>query len=302
MEVWLWAVSVMVGVIVIALIIKIRLLQKAADEIGEAFADRLITETNTLIDISCRDRHMRKLADTVNVQLRKFRSKRHRFELGDMEIKNAVTNISHDLRTPLTAICGYLDLLEEEEHTEPARRYINIIRGRAALLAKLTEELFGYSLILVSKEDVTGEPIALNSVLEDCVAAVYTLLKENGITPVISMPDKKVMRGIERSALARVFSNLLNNAVKYSDGDLEIRLTETGTIYFSNTASGLDKVQIGRLFDRFYTVEDARQSTGLGLSIARTLVERMNGTISAQYEGGRLIICIFLPESDSGTI
>lgn len=298
MTVLLWALAGVMIVIFSALIIKIRLLEKAADEIRDGFADRLITDTNTLIDISCRDSHMMELADAVNIQLRKFRSKRHRFEQGDMEIKNAVTNISHDLRTPLTAICGYLDLLEQEEHTELARRYINIIRGRAELLSKLTEELFRYSVILVSEEDVSGGPLAINNVLEDCIAEFYTSLKEKGITPVICIPERKVMRGIERSALARVFSNLLNNAAKYSDGDLEIRLTETGKIYFSNTASALDEVQIGRLFDRFYTVEDARQSTGLGLSIARTLVERMNGSISAEYEGGRLCICIFLPESD----
>ncbi|MCI8306962.1 MAG: HAMP domain-containing histidine kinase [Lachnospiraceae bacterium] len=298
MEVWLWAAFVIIAVIFTALIVKIRLLQKAADEIGEAFADRLMTDTNTLIDISCRDRHMRKLADTVNVQLRTFREKRRRFEFGDMEIKNAVTNISHDLRTPLTAICGYLDLLEQEDHTVAARRYMNIIRGRASMLANLTEELFRYSLILVSEEDVSGEPLSVNAVLEDCIAECYTLLKEAGITPVIRMPDKKVMRGIARSALARVFSNLLNNAVKYSDGDLEITLSESGAIVFSNKASGLDEIQTGRLFDRFYTVEGARQSTGLGLSIARNLVERMNGSISAEYEGGRLSICILLPEHD----
>ena len=248
MEVWLWVAAGMIAVIFTALIIKIRILQKAANEIREAFADRLTSDTNTLIDISCRDRHMRALADAINVQLKTFRAKRRRFELGDMEIKNAVTNISHDLRTPLTAICGYLDMLEQEEHTEAARRYITIIRGRASMLANLTEELFRYSIILVSEEDVSGEPLSVNGVLEDCIAECYTLLKEAGITPVISMSDKKVMRGIRRSALARVFSNLLNNAVKYSDGDLRITLSETGAIIFSNKAAGLDGIQteIGR--------------------------------------------------------
>ena len=91
-----------------------------------------------------------------------------------------------------------------------------------------------------------------------------------------------------------MFSNLLNNAMKYSDGDLDITLSEEGEIIFTNTASGLNEVQIGKLFDRFYTVEAARKSTGLGLGIARTLIEQMNGTISASYKNNRLSICIFL--------
>ena len=92
-------------------------------------------------------------------------------------------------------------------------------------------------------------------------------------------------------------TNLINNAIKYSDGDLDIILTETGEIIFSNTASDLNEIQVERLFDRFYTVETARKSTGLGLSIARILVEQMNGTITANFENGKLSITIQLPEN-----
>ena len=87
-----------------------------------------------------------------------------------------------------------------------------------------------------------------------------------------------------------MLGNLLNNALKYSGGDLDVALEPDGAITLSNAAPGLDEVQVGRLFDRFYTVESARHSTGLGLSIARSLTERMDGTVSAQYEDGRLII------------
>ncbi len=111
MEIWLWALIGIMAIIIAALLIKIHLLQKAASEIKDAFADRLITDTNTLIDISSRDRYMKSLANSINVQLRKLRSEHLRFIQGDTELKkNAVTNISHDLRTPLTAICGYLEL------------------------------------------------------------------------------------------------------------------------------------------------------------------------------------------------
>lgn len=296
MEVWLWAVIGVFAIVIIALLVKIRLLQKSAKEIENAFADRLITDTNTLIDISCRDRYMRSLAAAINTQLRKLRTERHLFLQGDTELKNAVTNISHDLRTPLTAICGYLDLLEREEKSEAACRYIEVIKNRAEILIQLTEELFRYSVILTAENDSRKEPVAVNNVLEESIAAFYTALKERGIVPDIRIPENKIIRKLNRSDLTRVFSNLLNNAIKYSDGDLDITLYETGEIIFTNTASGLNEVQVGKLFDRFYTVEAARKSTGLGLAIARTLIEQMNGTISAVYENNRLSIRIFFPD------
>lgn len=296
MEVWLWAVIGIMALVIIALLIKIYILQKAAEEIASAFADRLITDTNTLIDISCSDRSMRKLANAINIELRKLRVQQHRFYQGDMELKNAVTNISHDLRTPLTAICGYLDLLEQEEKSEKVEQYIEVIRNRSEMLIQLTEELFHYTVIISRNPNTEREPVVINEVLEESIAAFYTVLNERGITPKIQMPEESVIRRLDRSSLVRVFSNLLNNAIKYSDGDLDITLYETGKITFTNTASGLNEVQVGRLFDRFYTVEAARKSTGLGLAIARTLVEQINGTISAKYSENRLSICILFPD------
>ncbi len=292
MELWLWVCIGVMTVAIAALLVKIYLLQKSAREIEAAFADRLITDTNTLIDISTGDKYMRGLADAINVQLRKLRAERHRFRQGDTELKNAVTNISHDLRTPLTAICGYLDLLEQEEQSDAIKRYLGIIRNRTNLLTQLTEELFRYSVILTNEKDIVKESVDINGILEESVAAFYTALNERGIVPNIQMPTQKIVRTLDRSALTRVFSNLLNNAIKYSDGDLDITLSETGKITFINTASGLNAIQVGKLFDRFYTVEDAGKSTGLGLAIARALVEQMNGTISAKYEKSRLSICI----------
>lgn len=297
MVIWLWAFIGILAVMIIALLVKVHLLQKAAKEIETAFADRLITDTNTLIDISTSDKYMRSLANAMNIQLRKLRAQRHRFNQGDLELKNAITNISHDLRTPLTAICGYLDLLEQEEPSESVKRYLEIIRNRTEILAQLTEELFRYSVIVSSEGNAVKEPVAIGSILEESIAAFYTALHERGIVPDIQMPQSKVIRTLDRSALARVFSNLLNNVIKYSDGDLEITLSEAGEITFTNTASGLNEVQVGKLFDRFYTVEAARKSTGLGLAIARTLIEQMGGTISAKYENSRLSICIVLPDA-----
>ena len=296
METRLWVLIGIMAAVIVLLLWKIYVLHRAAGEIEDAFADRLLTDTNTLIDISCGDRSMRRLADALNRELRKLREKRHCYEQGDRELKNAVTNISHDLRTPLTAIFGYLDLLERENLTGRAKAYIGILRNRSELLAKLTEELFRYSVILSAEGSPGEEEVNVGGVLEESIASFYTALKERGIAPNIQIPEKKVIRTLDRSALSRVFSNLLQNALKYSDGDLDITLSETGTVVFTNTASGLNPVQVGRLFDRFYTVEAARKSTGLGLSIAKTLVERMKGTLSAGYEDQRLSITLVLPK------
>ena len=296
MEIWLWVSIGILIAIIIALLVKIHILQRSVKEIEIAFADRLVTDTNVLIDISSSDKNVRRLANTINGQLRKLRTERRRFQQGDLELKNAVTNISHDLRTPLTALCGYLELLEQEEKSESVNRYIEIIKDRVDILTQLSEELFRYSVIISTKDNITKEQVIINTVLEESIAAFYTVLTERNIVPEIQVSETKVVRMLDRSALSRVFSNLISNVIKYSDGDLKIVLSENGEIAFSNMASGLDEIQVGRLFDRFYTVEAARKSTGLGLTISKTLVEQMKGTISATYENNRLSIHIFFPD------
>lgn len=275
-----------------AAIIKIIQLKKAAREISAAFADRLQTDTNTQIDISSRDKDMCRLASAINTQLRILRQEHLRYHQGDTELKNAVTNISHDLRTPLTAICGYLDMMEKTEISEQQARYLGIIKERTELMKQLTEELFRYSVIVSDDEKTETETILINQVLEDSIMGYYAVLTEKGIHPDVNITDKQITAELNKEYLSRIFSNLLNNAVKYSDGDLDIILSDTGEITFSNTAKGLSAVDAEQLFDRFYTVEAAHHSTGLGLSIARTLVRRMGGTITAEYADSRLKIKI----------
>lgn len=292
MECLLLAIIGILLVVIVALLIKIYLLKKGAREIYDAFAERLVTDTNTLIDISTRDPHMLRLAAAINEQLRLLRKQRHKYLNGDRELKEAVTNISHDLRTPLTAICGYMDLLEGEEKSETVTRYLSLIANRTEALKQLTEELFRYSVILSTQEDMEMENVHVNGALEESIAGFYGALTERGMTPVISLTEKRIERKLNKEALSRVFSNILNNALKYSDGDLEIVLRDDGVILFSNSAYGLNEVQVGKLFDRFFTVEAARNSNGLGLSIAKTLVEQMGGRVSAQFSGQRLSIVI----------
>lgn len=292
METLLLTVNGILVILIVALLTKIHFMHKAVMEIMEAFHDRLAEDTNTLIDISSRDAYMCQLAASINVQLRLLRKQRHKYLNGDCELKEAVTNISHDLRTPLTAICGYMDLLEREEKSETVIRYLSLIQNRTEAMKQLTEELFHYSVILSTQEDMEVETVYVNGVLEESVTGFYGALIERGITPVISITEKRIERKLNKAALSRVFSNILNNALKYSDGDLKIEMEDDGQITFSNFAASLSEVQVGKLFDRFFTVEAARNSNGLGLSIAKSLVEHMGGTIIAQYANH--ILCIII--------
>lgn len=297
MGTWLWVLIVaFLSFLIAALIIKIISLKRAVKDIEESLSEKLTTDTNTLIDISSNDKRICSLAVTLNKELSVLRKEKLSYINGNTELKNSVTNISHDLRTPLTAICGYIDLLEREEKTKEAEKYLDIIKKRVEFMVKLTEELFGYSVIMSEDDGKTTSYTDVKNVLEESIASFYEVLISRNIVPVINLTKEKVIKNLNSHALSRVFSNLLNNAVKYSDGDLEISLFENGEIVFANTASKLDAVEVEKLFDRFYTVETAKNSTGLGLSIAKTLTEQMGGEISAEYKDGKLYIKIFLPE------
>ena len=277
----------------IVLIIKLWLVRCAAKEIMYGIEEKLSSDTNTLIDISSGDKAMRKLAAALNVQLKELRLERIRCQQGDAALKKEVISISHDLRTPLTAIVGYLNMLEREDMSPQARRYLRIISERTATMKQLTDELLKYS-VAVSVDDLSHdtEDVIINNVLEESISGFYAVLTETDITPDISICDEKVHRMLNRNALSRVFSNIISNAVKYSSGDLEITLTEEGKLIFSNRAEGLDEIIVGRLFDRYYTVETGDKSTGLGLSIAKALTEQMGGSISAGYIDERIVITI----------
>ena len=277
--------------IILVLCVKICFLHKAAREIAQSFKDRLTTDTNTLIDVSTKDVCMQKLAADINDMLRLLRKERQRYQQGDLELKEAITNISHDLRTPLTAISGYLDLMEREEKNETVQRYVTHIQNRTEALKSLTEELFRYSVV-VSAPELNMECTDIVRALEENLLSFYAAMQEKGIRPEIELPDKPVFRTLDAGALNRIFSNILSNALKYSDGTLFVKMEESGRITFSNTAKNLDAVSVGRMFDRFYTVEANCNSVGLGLSIAKLLTERMGGSISADYKDTQLSITI----------
>lgn len=279
------------------LIVKIITLQNGLKNIQAQFEKHLAADTNTLITTDSNDRQIKKLTAAINTQLRLLRKKRRRYEIGDLELKEAVTNISHDLRTPLTAISGYIELLEQESQTETTAHYIDTIKNRTEAMKQLIEELFHYSIITSTPENMHVERISLNTALEESIVAFYSAFIVKHIEPNIIMPNESIECLVDKTILSRILENLLSNAIKYSDGDLDITLSTDGTITFTNTASSLDQIQVEKLFNRFYTVESARHSTGLGLSIVKSLVEQMKGEITAQLANNRLMIELTFPQS-----
>ena len=300
MELWCIVLSCSLALAALCLLAYLLVLRHSLREAAEELDEKLRTDTNTLISISTGDRAMQSLVTHINRQLQAPRRECLRLHSGNAELTAAVTNISHDLRTPLTALCGYLDLLEQEPQTEAAARYLAVIRERTDAMRALTEELFRYSVLTATADELHTEPVCLNDVLEQSLAAAYGALSARGITPSVQLPEEKVIRPLDAAALRRVFDNILSNAAKYSDGDLAVVLAPDGKVTFSNRASALSRVEAARLFDRFYTVDSARGSTGLGLSIAKLLTEKLHGTISADYENETLRICIAFPTEKQG--
>lgn len=275
-------------------ILKVLLMKKDLDSLTAEFRDYLKRETNSLLTISTHDRHIRNVAAEINTGLKQLRQQRNKYMNGDRELKEAVTNMAHDLRTPITAIFGYLDLLEHEQDSDTIRFYIEQIQNRAECLKELTEELFRYSVI-VSSWQGTYEDISLNQALEESLLACYGEFTQKKIQPIIEITHTPVRCRIDPTAFSRIVSNILSNVLKYSDGDLSVRLASDGTIVFINTARNLTPVIVERLFDRFYTVETGHNSTGLGLSIAKALTERVGGQIRASYNDQKLMIELKFP-------
>ena len=274
----------------LSLVLALRLFNLRRDlrTLTEELHPAIESDSNTRLATASGDRILKAAADQWNRELLTLRQERRKYEQGDRELKEAVTNMAHDLRTPLTAISGYLELLEKEELNDNAFRYCAVIRERTETMKTLTEELFRYSLVN-AEETTERESVCLNAALEDALCAYYGALTAAGITPKIEICETPVKRRLNREAVDRILENLLHNACKYAERELSLRLTEDGTIELSNPTT-MNAVDAAKLFDRFYTVQTAKGSTGLGLSIARTLTERMGGTIDAEAENGVLTI------------
>ena len=290
----IWQIVLCGAPLLTALVLLLRLISLRASlrDIAEDLDDVLQMDTNAQLCVSTADPTVRQIAGKLNRQLRLLRQERLRLQTGDAELRTAVTNVSHDLRTPLTAICGYLDLLEQQTHTEESRRYLAVIRARTDAMRAMTEELLRYAVVAATADELKPEPVSMNDILEQSLAGLYGALSARGLRVQAAFPEEAVVRTLDKNALRRIFDNILSNAAKYASQDVCVTLTADGTAAFRNRAAGLDCVQTARLFDRYYTVSTGRDSAGLGLSIAKLLTEKMGGSITAACEDETLEITV----------
>ena len=277
----------------IALFIKIIAMRFSLKELAVDFEERADLDSDTLIGVYSRDKRITELASVLNQTITKLRDSYHLYKRGDENVRNAITNVAHDIRTPLTAICGYLELADKIDKSPELKKYLDIINERALYMKKLTDELFKYSVIMDKESKEEKKNIVINKVLEDSIMSFYPSLIDHGIKPEIDITEVQIKRKLYPSYVERIFNNLISNAIKYSDGDLEISLTEEGLLTVSNSASDLDKVKVEKIFGRFYTVENASASSGgIGLSIVQQFADAMNCPLEADYENGKLVIKI----------
>ena len=279
-------------VICIALTIKLYFMKKSVKEIEAGLKDILKSDTNNLITISSSEKNIKKLATSLNIELKTIRKQKLQYENGNQELKKLVTNISHDLRTPLTAIKGYIDLIEKDKLSKNQEKYLNIIQKKTDELTELTEQLFDFSKTIDNNIKISKEKCNINEILEEVLASYYVIFKEKGIEPQISMCSENVYKKLNKASIIRIFENILSNISKYCVNNFKVELKDDGTIIFANKVKDglLDATTVQKIFDRYFTVENAKKSTGIGLSIAKELVELNDGSISANFTKDTLII------------
>ena len=280
-------------IILVFMIIKLYFIRKSLKEIQNSISEILSTDTNNLLTISSSDKEIINLANSLNFELKNLREEKLQYENGNQELKTVMTNISHDMRTPLTAISGYLELIKENNDENKKKKYIEIIERKTNDLILLTEQLFDFSKTMDMKINIKKEKCCINEIIEESLINYYSIFKKNNIVPKIEICNKKIYKYVDKNTIIRVFENILSNVSKYSNGDFKVVLDEYGRITFSNRATSLDATTVQKIFNRYFTVENAKKSTGLGLSIAKQLIELNDGTISAKYIKNHLIIEIY---------
>ena len=291
MSIWFY-LCIIILFITSIISIKYILLKLSLNKLYKDFELIINSDTNNLLTISCNDKNLKEFINKLNKNLKKLRKLELEYNQGIINLKHTITNISHDLRTPLTAIKGYLDILDKKNFTKEQIKYFNIINTKVNDLVNLTEELFNYSKILDKAYLIKKEQVCLNIVLEEVLCSYYDLFKNNNIIPKIDITSNKIIIEIDLICFKRIIENIISNSLKYSNKSIYIKLDNTGSITFINKTKKLDKVSVGKIFDRYFTVESSKKSNGIGLSIAKELVILNNGEITAKYINNKLIIKI----------
>jgi len=284
-------------IIVLLLVLYIALLQHQFSNINRQLEKRLAGNIRQPISLQLINRALNQLTANINKSLKAEENLRLCSVREEKKFKELIANISHDLRTPLTAIKGYQQLLGSSELTEDQQKKLGIARKHADELGHLIEHFFEYSYLLNAESKLNIEKINLTYVVTECLAASIGTFEKRGLmvhieetAPVFVLADQEM--------LVRIVQNLIQNCIAHSASNIIVKIftMENAIISFENSMENATEIDVNCLFDRFYTTDQARRkSTGLGLSIVKMLAEQMGGTVSASLQGEGLAIVVELP-------
>ena len=243
-------------------------------------------ETNKMITSSGRNREINKLSKSLNELIILQRDLKKNYKKKDETLKEMITNISHDIRTPLTSLNGYFQLLQESDSEEEKKKYIDIIKTRISHLKHLLEDMFLYMKIQDNGYKVFKEECNVNKIVFDNLFSFYEDFKLKGIVPNLDITEKPIYIYSSIVSLNRIVNNLINNSLIHGKNFVRVILLNKGKevhLIVENDVENSQELDIENIFTRFYKKDKSRtiQSTGLGLTIVKELVESMGGDISA---------------------
>lgn len=246
-------------------------------------------EQNRVVRLTCPQKKLEILLIEINRNLEEIRRTRVIYDKKEQELLRQIENISHDLRTPLTAILGFLQLIDNEILDEDSRESLEIVKKKAVTLRKLIEEFYDLSQMTADDYRLDKRELDLGRILRETVMDSYQELRQKNLEVQIVIPDEPVYVLGDENALARIFQNLLQNAGRYADEQLEIYLLSKENevlVRMQNDSERLTEEDVETMFDRFRTGDNSRnrEGTGLGLSIAKYLAELQGGDLQAHME------------------
>lgn len=295
----IFGLIVILIMIIILLIILLLAYRRQINDICRQLQLLLEQESNLIVHTTEGFNSVGKLVELLNKFLLKGREERNNYQKKENAISSVYTNISHDIRTPLTSLDGYIKLLSESESEEDKERYITVIQERISSLKEMLEEMFTFAKLKNQSWQLKLTKCSFTSVINDTLVSYYDEWDSIGVVPDIQIPPKPVYFLGNSAALKRVLQNILKNALEHGGGQLKVVMENTDNIKLEIGNILPEKVNIDttQVFEKFYKEDEARSktSTGLGLSIAKEFVERMGGKIYARQEKEWFYIVIELP-------
>lgn len=273
-------------------------LKKAAEELKSIEQN---PEENRILLVSFPDKEADAFLKAMNDYILFTRKERISYRNREQELRAQIENISHDLRTPLTAIIGYLELLETDRMCTEDREAIEVIGKKARSLQNLISNFYDLSRLEMQDYHFSMEKLDVARMTRETSLLFYQQFEQRGLSVELSVEEVPVFIEADAGAMERIFNNMLQNALRYADSFLHITVCrEAGQVrlVFENDAATLKESDVPHLFERFYVQEKSRtsHSTGLGLTISRLLAEAMGGRVSAELVDGKLRIAYMFGE------